>query len=278
MVRGALPVQRAPVGELDRLLQAAAVIAVPAGSRRWCARVGDGLIDVVVDRSVDQVLAAAGPAARALRMSAGAAAFTARTVVSAAGWRPQLTLLPDRGDPLVLARVLVLGRRTAPATDEALAAVLPVRTVAGHAARPAGQADVIGGGDWETDPWLAAVGSALSDAARAEGTWLDLPPRDRGWRVEPPLPGETVPDRGGAPLLAVLGTLSDWPVDQIRAGVGLQRILLTAAQRGLAGTVLPVTLPRGGHPGRRAVHRPGCPQAVLRFDPGPDARPSAGSG
>jgi len=267
------------------MLQAAALIAVPAGSRRWHARVGDGLIDVVVDRSAGSVLAAAGPAARALRMSAGAAAFTARTVVSAADWRPQLTLLPDRGDPLVLARVLVLGRRTAPAADEALAAVLPLPTAAVHAARPAGlpaarpagQADAFDGGDWQTDPWLAAAGSALGDAARAEGTWLDLSPRDRGWRVEPRLPGETVPDRGGAPLLAVLGTLSDWPVDQIRAGVGLQRILLTAAQRGLAGNVLPVTLPRGGHPGRRAVHRPGCPQALLRFDPGPDARLSAGS-
>jgi hypothetical protein len=69
------------------------------------------------------------------------------------------------------------------------------------------------------------------------------------------------------PLLAVLCVGGDWPVDQVRAGQALQRVLLTATDLGLSASLfsqpIEVVTVRGQL--GRMVRRGGLPQMFIRF-------------
>jgi nitroreductase len=69
------------------------------------------------------------------------------------------------------------------------------------------------------------------------------------------------------PLLAVVGTTGDWPADQVQAGQVLQRVLLTAADLGLAVSMFsqPIEVPGVRAQLRRALTRQAVPQMLLRF-------------
>jgi nitroreductase len=69
------------------------------------------------------------------------------------------------------------------------------------------------------------------------------------------------------PLIAVLGTFGDWPADQVRAGMVLQRVLLTATDLGLASSLFsqPIDVPTVREQLRAAVGRRDHPQMLLRF-------------
>jgi nitroreductase len=69
------------------------------------------------------------------------------------------------------------------------------------------------------------------------------------------------------PLLAVIGTTGDWPSDQVQAGQVLQRVLLTAADLGLAASMFsqPIEVPGIRAQLRRALTRQAVPQMLLRF-------------
>jgi hypothetical protein len=69
------------------------------------------------------------------------------------------------------------------------------------------------------------------------------------------------------PLLAVIGTTGDWPADQVQAGQVLQRVLLTAADLGLAASMFsqPIEVPGIRAQLRRALTHQDTPQMLLRF-------------
>jgi hypothetical protein len=79
------------------------------------------------------------------------------------------------------------------------------------------------------------------------------------------------------PTIAVLYSRGDEPVDWLRAGMALQRTLLTATAKGLATSLLtqPIEVPavreRLARPPFAAWHEPHAPQAILRLG---YARPS----
>ena len=92
----------------------------------------------------------------------------------------------------------------------------------------------------------------------------DLLPRAVVRRHRPAHPG-TEYER--EPLVAVLGTLGDLPVDQLVAGYALQRVLLTITDLGLASSMFsqPIEVPAAREQLRLALGRFGCPQMVLRI-------------
>jgi len=72
----------------------------------------------------------------------------------------------------------------------------------------------------------------------------------------------------GSPLIAVLGTDGDGPLDWLRAGQALQRVLLTARIHGISGSFLDHEVDL--EPMRDVAGREGFPQLVLRMGYGPD--------
>jgi nitroreductase len=75
------------------------------------------------------------------------------------------------------------------------------------------------------------------------------------------------------PLIAVLGTSGNSPIDQLRAGYALQRVLLTITDQGLASSMLsqPIEVAAAQEQLRIALGRHGTPQMVLRIGYGDPA-------
>jgi hypothetical protein len=76
------------------------------------------------------------------------------------------------------------------------------------------------------------------------------------------------------PLVAILGTVGDTPIDQLVAGQALQRVLLTCTDDGLGSSMLsqPIEVPSARERIRTALGRSGSPQMVIRIgygDPAP---------
>jgi nitroreductase len=97
-----------------------------------------------------------------------------------------------------------------------------------------------------------------------------LPQRPFG---APRAPGR---DYESEPLVAVLGTAGDAPVDQLVAGQALQRVLLTATNSGLATSMLsqPIEVASAREQLRLALGRFGAPQMVLRIGFGQPGSPT----
>ena len=95
-----------------------------------------------------------------------------------------------------------------------------------------------------------------------------LAQRDFGGR--PRAPGR---DFEAEPLVAVLGTVGDTPIDQLVAGQALQRVLLTGTDAGLATSLLsqPIEVPSARERLRTALGRSGSPQMVIRIGYGEPA-------
>jgi len=78
------------------------------------------------------------------------------------------------------------------------------------------------------------------------------------------------------PLVAVLGGAGDTAADRIAAGQALQRVLLTATAAGLACSMVsqPIEVPAAREHLRRALHRHGAPQLLLRLGYGVPGSPT----
>jgi len=78
------------------------------------------------------------------------------------------------------------------------------------------------------------------------------------------------------PLVAILGSAADRPVDQVAAGQALQRVLLTATDAGLASSMIsqPIEVPAARDQLRRSLGRRGTPQMALRIGYGSPGRPT----
>lgn len=134
--------------------------------------------------------------------------------------------------------------------------LLPVRPFGYPAAgdRPSGP-----GGD----AYVTAGSGTPTDAARSDPASGPGDPAPGG----PPTTGADPSTVQPQPLVAVLGTAEDTPLDQVRAGLALQRVLLAATADGLAASMVsqPVELPATREQLRLALGQQGPPQMVLRI-------------
>lgn len=294
---------------------AAAAIRAPSlhNSQPWRFRLHDGGIEVLADRS--RQLAIADSAGWAVHIACGAATFNARLALAAGGVPADVNLRPHAG-PDVIARLTPGNPRPPTYLEEALFAAIPRRYSNRKPFWP--------------QPVPPEIRVRFVEAARAEGTWLDLlvgmtalsgfaqiaqsadrvlrrDPRYQaemaGWShadaapdgvpaaagapvAEPQdlLPQRAFADRRRAPgrdfepepLVAVLGTTGDRPVDQITAGQALQRVLLTVTDASLACSMLsqPIEVPAAREQLRRSLGRSGIPQLALRIGYGQPGRPT----
>ena len=219
------------------------------------------------------------PDGRALHIACGAALFNLRLAAAAAGRQPVVRLLPDPGQPLLLATVRLAGR-CRPQPDE----------LELHEAIPARRTNR---SPFSSRPVPPGVLAELAGAARMEGAILHFPDHQEAIRLlelardaerallsDPAYRSELarwaggardregIPDevmaphdpRGTAPVrdftpagplsyawfedepqLALLSTHFGGPADWLRAGQALERVWLMATVRGLE--VSPLTQP-----------------------------------
>lgn len=171
--------------------------------------------------------------ARQVRIAAGAALLNLRVAGRALGVSAVIELLPDATRPEVLGAVHTHSRHPAGAEDLALAR-------AQSAARSTRRL-------W-SGPFPELVRTALRRAARTEGAWLAMMTQRQQGRLDHLSVAAARPHQ----LVAVLGTLEDGPPAQLRAGLGLQRVLLTAITLGLQPGVEPQL---ADHPATRQLLR-----------------------
>jgi nitroreductase len=118
---------RLDLAQVDLTACVESAVAAPSihNSQPWRFRIHDGGVDVLADwhRRLEVI----DPSGRELVISVGAAVFNLRVAVRQRGRVPVLRLLPEPGEPDLLARV-VAGRPVAPhAAVDALAAAIPRR-------------------------------------------------------------------------------------------------------------------------------------------------------
>lgn len=171
------------------------------------------------------------PRDRELTISCGAALFTLRLAARARGLAERTRILPDAGDPDLLAVVeLDGGAASAPGDGALLAAVAARRTHRGGF-RDAGPV---------RRPPLAARAGRLDAPAppgrRPDGAAPRPGPDEARRAGHDPGPRTGAKDAAllmDAPAVAVLHTPGDAPAERLAAGQGLQAALLVAAAEGV---------------------------------------------
>jgi nitroreductase len=260
----------------------AAAIMAPSmlNSQPWRFRFGAASETMRLYADPARMLACSDPDGRGLHIACGAALLNLRLAAAVAGRHPQVRLVPEPHQRLLIATVRLATPGQASADDLELYAAIAVRRT--NRGPFSGQA---------VPPGLRAE---LAEAARREGAVLHFPDQpegirllrlardaERGLLADPAYRAELarwvggrrdrdgIPDvatgphdpRGTAPVrdfstgeappryawfeeepqLAVLSTPDSQPKDWLRAGQALERAWLTATIRGLA--VCPLTQP-----------------------------------
>jgi hypothetical protein len=218
------PLERAPrlgATHLDRLaaldvaVKAATAPQFPEVDHWWVSAVG-GCVKL---RAATHIACLPAPAQRLTRIAAGTALLAARLAMAAAGVRSYTMLAPDAHRPALLALL----------QPAAAAEPTPAERALYHALA------------WPEPPWPGRrVGPALPllrRAADAEGAWLCTvcDPLDRS-RILAAASHESEPVSDS--VLLMLGSPGGGPVGEIRVGLALRRVLLTAQALGLGGMVL----------------------------------------
>jgi len=302
--------------DTDLRRAADAAVRAPSlhNSQPWRFRLRDGAIEVLADE--DRQLAIADSTGWAVRIACGAAVLNARLALAAAGTPAETTLRPDRADPELLARLAPGSRRPPTYAEAGLVAAIPRRHSNRRPfwpdpVGPEARQRLVEAAQSESG-WLdLLIGmTALSGFAEIAGsadrvlrrdvryqaemsTWTHADEAPDGVSVlagapvvEPQdlLPQRAFADRRRAPgrdfepepLVAILGTAGDRPMDQLVAGQALQRVLLTATDAGLACSMIsqPIEVPAAREQLRRSLGRSGMPQMALRIGYGQPAGPS----
>ena len=128
------------------------------------------------------------------------------------------------------------------------------------------------------DRYVAELARWTSDRNRGDGVpWYAVGPRPSGrgvpmrdFGLAGSMSGRKSDDFAARPQLGVLLTNGDGPVDWLRAGQALQRVLLTAERRGVSASLLSQPLDMRDGACADADKRPrGHIQAIIRFGYGP---------
>jgi nitroreductase len=288
----------------------------PHNSQPWRFRLRDGAIEVLADPRDHLVMT--DRIGWAVRIACGAAVFNARLGLLANGTPAEVRLRPDPADPVVMARLrrgrprpatyiesdlfAAIGRRGSsrePFWPDPVPADVRVRLV--DAARTEGAwlelligmtalsgfAQIAQSAErvLRRDP---AYQTQLSEWSRTEAADDGVPvmagvrlaePQDlllqRAYSDRPRARGR---DFEPEPLIAILGSTGDTAADQINAGQALQRVLLTAADAGLATSMISQPIEVSGareQLSRSLGGRAGTPQMTLRIGYGQPGRPTA---
>jgi nitroreductase len=302
------------VADLRRAVAAAVRAPSLHNSQPWRFRLRDGAIEVLADPA--RQLAVADSTGWAVRIACGAATCNARLALAAAGTPAEVVFRPDRTDAELVARLTPGRPRPPSYPEADLAAAIPRRhsnrrpfwpdpvepearqrlvdaaraegawldlligmTALSGFAEIARSADRVLRRDVryqaEMSTWTHADGAAdgvavLSGAPLAEPQ--DLLPQ-RAFADHRRAPGR---DFEPEPLVAILGTAGDRPLDQLVAGQALQRVLLTVTDAGLACSMIsqPIEVPAAREQLRRSLGRSGMPQLALRIGYGQPGTPS----
>ncbi|MCG3754150.1 hypothetical protein [Amycolatopsis sp. Poz14] len=273
----------APAGQLSAdqvtsVLRSATLAPSTHNTQPWLFSSGPAGIEVHAD--LDRTLPVADPDRRELLLSCGAALFNLRTAIHAAGFHPATTLLPRRSDPDLLAVVRPRAAATVDPRLAALAKAIPRR----HTNRTPFTAKPVPGGTlgalrhaaeiehaWMPqldDGQLAGLKELVRESHRIQlndpaflAEWQRWTGRGRENRDGVPFAagGETAADDawvlrdfgdgtrapGATPTVVVIGTFADEPIDRLRAGQAMQRVLLTATADGIDASFIsqPVEVP-----------------------------------
>ncbi|WP_433274650.1 Acg family FMN-binding oxidoreductase [Actinosynnema sp. CS-041913] len=296
--------------EVTEVLATAALAPSAHNTQPWRFRLGPRRIEVHPDPT--RRLAATDPADRDLRLACGAALFNLRLALQARSVRPLVSLLPDRD---AMAAIRLGGRFPADeATRRLLAAVparrsnrkpfhdVPVPAAHRHALVRAAEREQswlhlvtdrdqrfhlrqlvakahrsqVGdaGVQAELEAW---TGARSGDGVPRASAGFRPAPQDE-WALRDFRGGERPPgkDYESDPLMVVLCSFCDGPLDQLQAGQALQRVLLTATTLGLSASVMsqPIEVGPVRDRLRRTLGGMVVPQAVLRIGFGSPVPPA----
>ncbi|MBO3752736.1 hypothetical protein J5X84_42370 [Streptosporangiaceae bacterium NEAU-GS5] len=291
---------------IRRLLNAAGQAPSVLNTQPWrFAVVRREYVELLAD--YDRRLRVSDPRARSLHVSCGAALFGLRLAVRTAGQRPLVWLLPSpEEEPRLLAAVRMTQCGPPSRHSRELYDLIPLRRTnrepySDRHLPPAVQIDlrIAASREGANLVFLGrhAVADILDYAAIAEDELSQSPVYQAelaAWTIPGPRydgtpdyaqgsrpTGDPAPVRDFGrrltraaferrPQLAVLTTLDDQPLDWIRAGQALQRVLLTAAGHGVSASFLnqPLDL-RDMRRRSDPHHRRGHPQMIIRFGYGP---------
>ena len=112
---------------IDELLRAAVAAPSLHNAQPWRFRIwpSSSVIELAADPA--RMLPSADPHGRAAHIACGAALFNLRIAAAVAGLRPDIRLLPDPGQPLLLAEIRLTGRHQATSWERELKAAIPRR-------------------------------------------------------------------------------------------------------------------------------------------------------
>ena len=240
--------------DLDVVCQvAAAAVRLPSG-HPWYVRPVDQGFEIRADHTRGARSTDLG--ARTVRLAVGAALLNVRLAVAAFGYQPVDSWSLDGRRSSVVAVVRRGVRRFPTPVERALFAAIasnrPVRSPCGP-------------------PTAAAVLAQARSAAEAEGVWLRGvvgPDRDHLSR--------SLPSLVGAAHLVAIGGNHDVPGVHLRAGLALQRLVLTVQALGWRASVAAWPADLAAVPRLpRAIGGTGLwPQVVVAIDQRPDGGPS----
>jgi nitroreductase len=143
-------------GEILSFAQRYAILA-PSGhnGQPWHFHIAQDVLHVRADRT--RALPMVDPCDREMLISCAATIHLTRTALEHFGYQPDITLLPEPGDPDLLATIR-LGRRGTPPVNRALFDAILTRHSNRH--------------PYQTRPLTDTQLTRLRDAAAAEGAWL----------------------------------------------------------------------------------------------------------
>ena len=279
-----MTLQVAPAGRLSAdqvktVLRTATLAPSTHNTQPWLFSSGRAGIELYAD--IGRALPIADADRRELLLSCGAALFNLRTAIRALGIYPATTLFPRRNEPELLALVQPVAATRADHRTAALARAIPRRHTNrtpfdGIAVPPSVVGSLRHAAEIE-HAWLpqldAGQVSGLRELVREShrvqlgdpaflAEWRHWTGRGRNSRDGVPLSAGgastaddewVLRDFGGAPaerpeasrLVVVIGSFGDGPVDRLRAGQAMQRVLLTATAEGLDASFIsqPVEVP-----------------------------------
>ncbi|MFD1548057.1 Acg family FMN-binding oxidoreductase [Nonomuraea guangzhouensis] len=281
-----------------RLLVAAGEAPSVLNTQPWRFKVGHGdVIELLADW--DRWLPVSDPRGRSLHVSCGAALFNLRVASQAAGRRPAVRLLPTPQEaPDLLATVRFDARCASTAEAREMYGLIPYRRTNRtpfderlipapvlsemRTAASLEQVRLILLDRRSAADMLDYAAIAQDELARDDDYLAELAAWTTGQGVPahvhgPQAVGDVDPvrdfgRRDGSmhferhPQLAVLATGTDEPMDWLRAGQALQRVLLVAAKHGVSASFLnqPLDL-RDMRRHRDPHHRRGHPQMIMRL-------------